>query len=85
MLNVSLGVLSIPVVLHLSTVYIPQSMLSDILRSQVFPGTLSGRKEDISVMLAKEGELVAFITNAAEIGYGYTVKEILFLVQEVIE
>ena len=62
---------------------IPQSTLSDNVRGRVCPGTLSGRKKYLSDI--EEEELVAFITNAAEIGYAYTVKEIMFLVQEVID
>ena len=53
------------------------------MRGRVCPGTLSGRKKYLSD--TEEQELVRFITKSAEIGYGYTVREITCLVQDVVE
>lgn len=46
------------------------------LELQVVKGYLNNDEEE---------ELVKFIVNCAEVGYGYTVKEIMILVQDTIE
>ena len=62
---------------------VPQSTLSDNVRGRVCFGVVSGRKKYLTD--SEEEELVTFIIKSAEIGYGYTVKEIMSLVQETIE
>ncbi len=62
---------------------VPQSTLSDNVRGRVLAGASSGHKRYLNN--AEEEELVMFITNCAEIGYGYSVKEIMILVQDTIE
>ncbi len=57
---------------------IPQSTLSDHIRGHVLPGAMSGPKKYLSD--TEEDELVVFITKSADIGYAYTVKEIMCIV-----
>ncbi|CAI8005301.1 hypothetical protein GBAR_LOCUS4131, partial [Geodia barretti] len=62
---------------------VPKSTLGDRVSGRVMPGSNSGPQRYLTT--AEEVELVQFLTRVAAIGYGKTRKEVLAIVQNIID
>ena len=63
--------------------HVPKSSLGDRVSGRTVPGTKSGPPPYLNAM--EEGELVQFLSRCASIGYGKSRKEVLPLVQSVLD
>ena len=63
--------------------HVPKSTLGDRVSGRVMPGSNSGPQRYLTT--AEEVELVQFLTRVAAIGYGKTRKEVLAIVQNIID
>jgi hypothetical protein len=71
-------------VIHASEDFnVPKSTLGDRVSGRVMPGSNSGPQRYLTT--AEEVELVQFLTRVAAIGYGKTRKEVLAIVQNIID
>ena len=62
---------------------VPKSTLGDRVSGRVIPGSNSGPERYLTTM--EEGELVLFLARVAAIGYGKTRKEVMAIVQNVVD